>query len=166
MRKLVSAVVVCGALAACTNPNGAPPGQFGANNTTGGTVIGAGLGGLLGNQFGGGSGKTVATVAGVLIGGLIGNRIGNSMDQADQAAASRATQTALETGQPDQTLPWQNPDNGHAGTVTPGKYTQDASGQYCREFTQTINVGGESQPQQGYGKACRQSDGTWKITSD
>jgi surface antigen len=163
MRKLLCAVVMCGALAACVDPNSAQqPGQLGVNNTTGGTLIGAGLGGLLGSQFGSGSGKAVATVAGVLAGGFIGNRIGNSMDQAQ----ARATQTALETGQPGQPLPWQNPDNGKSGTVTPGKYTQDASGQYCREFTQTINVGGDSQPQQGYGKACRQPDGTWKIDSN
>ena len=31
----------------------------------------------------------------------------------------------------------------------------------CREFQQTIVVNGEQQ--QGYGKACRQPDGTWKI---
>lgn len=161
MRNLVSAVILCGALAACVDPNSDQPGQLGVNNTTGGTLIGAGLGGLLGNQFGGGSGKALATVAGVVAGGFIGNRIGNSMDEAQ----ARATQTALETGQPNQALPWRNPDNGHSGTVTPGAYTKDdATGQYCREFTQTINVGGDSQPQQAYGKACRQPDGTWKIT--
>ena len=38
---------------------------------------------------------------------------------------------------------------------------QNQSGQYCREFTQTIQVGGESQ--QGHGTACRQPDGSWKI---
>ena len=31
----------------------------------------------------------------------------------------------------------------------------------CREFQQTIVVNGQEQP--GYGKACRQPDGTWKI---
>ncbi len=44
--------------------------------------------------------------------------------------------------------------------MTPGPVYQTA-GQYCREFQQTIVVGG--QQQQGYGRACRQPDGSWKI---
>ncbi|SVA64445.1 uncharacterized protein METZ01_LOCUS117299, partial [marine metagenome] len=35
------------------------------------------------------------------------------------------------------------------------------SGSPCREFTTTVLIGGEEQ--QGYGTACRQSDGSWKI---
>ena len=31
----------------------------------------------------------------------------------------------------------------------------------CREFQQTLVVNGQEQP--GYGKACRQPDGSWKI---
>jgi surface antigen len=31
----------------------------------------------------------------------------------------------------------------------------------CREFQQTIMIGG--QPQKAYGTACHQPDGTWKI---
>lgn len=161
MRKLVTAVALCTALGACTNTGGTQPGQFGVNNTTGGTLVGAGLGGLLGNQFGHGAGKGVMTVVGVLAGGLIGNSVGKSMDAADQQVATRTTQTALETGQANQPMPWQNAQNGHYGTVVPGQYYQTADGQYCREFQQTITVGGETQ--QGYGKACRQPDGTWRI---
>ncbi len=40
-----------------------------------GTAIGAVVGGLLGNQVGGGRGKTLATVAGAVGGGYAGNRI-------------------------------------------------------------------------------------------
>lgn len=32
---------------------------------------------------------------------------------------------------------------------------------YCREFTQTFTIAGETQ--QGYGTACLQADGAWKI---
>jgi uncharacterized protein YcfJ len=35
------------------------------------------VGGLLGNQVGGGNGKKLATVAGVIGGGLLGNQIAN-----------------------------------------------------------------------------------------
>jgi outer membrane lipoprotein SlyB len=40
-----------------------------------GTLVGAGAGGLAGNQFGHGSGKTAATAAGVIGGGLLGHEL-------------------------------------------------------------------------------------------
>lgn len=48
--------------------------------STGGTLVGAGVGGLLGNQFGGGSGRTAATVGGALVGGALGSQAGQSMN--------------------------------------------------------------------------------------
>ena len=50
-------------------------------NQQGGTLVGAGLGGLLGSQFGSGTGQLAATGLGVLVGGLVGNQIGQHMDQ-------------------------------------------------------------------------------------
>jgi surface antigen len=38
---------------------------------------------------------------------------------------------------------------------------QDNRGQYCREFTQSVTVGGKTE--QAFGRACRQPDGAWKI---
>jgi surface antigen len=146
------------ALVACQAS--APPGQIGVNNTTGGTLIGAGLGGLLGNQFGGGSGKAFTTLAGVLVGGLVGSQVGKSMDEADVAYANRSQQNALNNGVSGQPVAWHNPDNGHQGTIVPQPAYQ-SNGTYCREFTQTISVGGQTQD--GYGTACRQPDGSWKI---
>ena len=52
-----------------------------ATNQQGGTLVGAGLGGLLGSQFGNGTGQLAATGLGVLAGGLLGNQIGQYMDQ-------------------------------------------------------------------------------------
>ena len=52
-----------------------------ATNQQGGTLVGAGLGGLLGSQFGSGDGKLAATGLGVLVGGMVGNQIGQHMDQ-------------------------------------------------------------------------------------
>jgi len=43
--------------------------------TGGGAVIGALVGGAVGNQFGKGDGRTAATVAGAVIGGVAGNEI-------------------------------------------------------------------------------------------
>lgn len=46
----------------------------GSGNKTARTLIGALIGGALGNQVGSGSGRTAATVAGAVVGGSIGNQ--------------------------------------------------------------------------------------------
>jgi hypothetical protein len=38
---------------------------------------------------------------------------------------------------------------------------QTRSGQTCREYQTTVNVDGQAQP--GYGTACLQPDGTWRM---
>ena len=48
-----------------------------------GTAIGAVVGGLVGNQFGGGKGKTLATVAGAAAGGYGGNKVQGNMQDGD-----------------------------------------------------------------------------------
>lgn len=92
---------------------------------------------------------------------MAGNSIGISLDEADRLAAARSTQKALETVPSGQSLPWRNPKTGHHGSVTPIRTYPVASGKYCREFQETIVVGGRRQ--KAYGTACRQPDGTWKI---
>lgn len=49
-----------------------------------GIGTGAVIGGLLGNQVGGGRGKTLATIAGVIGGGMLGNEAQNQIQQAPQ----------------------------------------------------------------------------------
>ena len=46
-----------------------------------GTIGGAVVGGLLGDQIGKGRGNTLATIAGAVIGGFVGNEIGRQMDE-------------------------------------------------------------------------------------
>jgi surface antigen len=162
--KILAIIMTVSLLTACQQ--GGPPGRGvmsggGINKQDSGTVGGAIGGGIIGSNIGKGKGATAATIAGALIGGAIGNNIGASLDNADRAAYYSASQQALETAQPGQALPWQNPQSGNSGTITPSNYYQNANGQYCREYTQTINVGG--QREEGYGKACRQQDGSWKI---
>ena len=140
-------------LAACLNTGG--PKQ------TGGTLIGAGLGGLAGSQIGGGTGKLVAVGAGVLLGGLLGSEVGKSLDKADKLYAERTSQRTLETAPVGQTSSWSNPDSGNSGTITPTKTYETAQGQYCREYQQTVTIGGETE--NAYGTACRQPDGSWKV---
>lgn len=128
---------------------------------TGGTLLGAGTGALLGSAVGHGHGRLVAVAVGTLAGALIGQSIGQSLDQADRLAMQQNAQYALENTRTDQPTTWQNPDTGHSGTFIPTRTYQTAEGQYCREYTQTVRIAGEEQ--QAYGTACRQPDGTWKI---
>ena len=155
----MSRLLVAGALAVATTA--CLEGQ--GNKQIGGTLIGAGVGGLAGSQIGGGKGKLVAVGAGVLLGGLIGSEVGKSLDKADQAYAAKTYQDSLETAPVGQTSSWVNPDSGNQGSYTPTKTYQANSGEYCREFQQTITVGGKTES--GYGTACRQPDGQWQIVS-
>jgi len=123
-----------------------------------GAVGGAAAGGLIGAAAGGGA---TGIIGGVLLGGLLGGAVGNALDQRDRDLAAQAYQNSLENERTGTTSTWRNPDSGHSGTVTPTRTYESASGQYCREFQQTVTVGGETQ--QAYGTACRQPDGSWKI---
>lgn len=127
-----------------------------------GTLGGAALGGLLGSQFGSGTGKLATTAAGVLIGALAGSEVGKSLDRADRAAANRAVNQA-HTAPIGETITWRNPESRNHGTVTPVREGTSDSGRYCREFQQSVTVAGKTQ--QGYGIACRQPDGTWRIVN-
>jgi surface antigen len=125
-----------------------------------GGMLGAAGGGLIAAAAGGGA---AGIIGGVLLGGLLGGAVGNALDQRDKQLASQNAQKTFEHARTGETSTWQNPDSGHSGSITPTNTFQNASGQYCREYTQTINVGGEKH--EGYGTACRQPDGTWKIQS-
>lgn len=48
-------------------------------NSTGGAILGAVAGGLLGNQVGSGSGRDAATVGGAAAGGIAGSHIGKAV---------------------------------------------------------------------------------------
>ena len=135
--------------------------ETGRDKEIGGLLAGGALGGFLGSQIGGGSGQLVATGAGVFLGALIGGHIGRQLDEKDRLEHQRATQQALETARAGQGVAWSNPDSGNQGTITPTRTYQKADDQYCREFQQTIIVGGE--PEEAYGTACRQPDGSWRI---
>lgn len=154
-KPLVAAVLAVSFLAACQTDRG-------TKETIGG-LGGAVLGGLLGSKVGGGSGRLVAVGAGAVIGGLLGSNIGKSLDDVDKLNMERTTQATLEHVKTGETSSWSNPDSGNSGTVTPTNTYQQSNGEYCREYQQTIDVGG--QQEQAFGTACRQPDGTWKIVN-
>lgn len=132
------------------------------NKQTIGTVGGAVAGGLIGSRFGGGSGKLAAVGIGTLLGAFAGSEVGKSLDRADETYAQRAASQAYQAPIGD-TIRWNNPQSGNYGTVTPTRDGYSNNGAYCREYQQTVYVGGQAQ--QANGTACRQPDGTWKIVS-
>lgn len=149
-------------LAACNN-SGGPSGADGLSKKDVGTVTGAAIGGILGSNVGGGKGKTAATIVGALLGAYAGSSIGESLDAADRQYMAQTSTNALEYSRTGVTSTWKNPDSGNQGTFTPTR-TYETSSQVCREYQQTITVGG--QQEQAYGTACRQADGSWKIVNN
>lgn len=125
-----------------------------------GTVLGGATGALLGSTLGGGDGNLLAVGVGAVAGAFIGNQVGASMDKTDAMESRRTAQNSLEHSHSGKTSTWRNPDTGNSGEFTPKKAYKTDNG-YCREFTQKITVAGKTQD--GYGTACRQPDGTWKI---
>ena len=151
IRKYLITAALCAPLAL----GGCMTGNEGA-----GTLIGGLAGGAVGSQFGKGTGRLIATGAGALFGGLVGHTIGGALDTASKQKANRATNTALNTG-PGQPIAWENPGNSGAHGHTVVTRQGHSGGQLCREFYQIITVGGKEED--GYGIACRQPDGSWKI---
>ena len=126
-----------------------------------GTLSGMIIGGALANDMAEGSkNKGIATILGAFVGGTIGQNIGALLDERDRLLAGEAYTTALEYNPSDKAAEWKNPDSGNYGRVIPVS-TYRKNGRYCREFTQEIFIGGEKQT--GYGRACRQPDGSWEI---
>ena len=138
-------------------------GCSGGEKEKAGTVIGAGLGALAGAHIGKGKGKLIAVAVGTLAGAALGGEVGKSLDRADRLAMQNSTQTALEKNKTGSPSTWRNPDTGNRGTVTPTRTYRTEAGRYCREYQQTITVGGKTE--KAYGRACRQPDGSWRIVS-
>ena len=123
----------------------------------GGAVLGGVLGGVLGSTVGAGHGKTAAIIGGVLLGAMVGSEVGRYMDETDELKSQRA----LEQNRDHQTTQWHNPNTGADISTTPINTYQSASGQDCREYQTEILINGRKE--NGYGTACRQSDGSWQI---
>jgi surface antigen len=137
--------------------------SMGGQKQTGGTLLGGIGGAVAGAQFGKGSGQIAAAAVGTLLGALVGSEVGKSLDKADMTYADQANQKA-QSAPIGQNIQWSNPQSGNYGTITPVREgTDSSSGAYCREFQQTVTIGGKAES--AYGTACRQQDGTWKVVS-
>ncbi|ABM02240.1 17 kDa surface antigen [Psychromonas ingrahamii 37] len=148
-------IIIAFLLVGCTQPIGSKEGA--------GTLLGATTGAILGSNVGKGKGNVVAIAIGTLAGALFGQEIGRSLDRADRIAMGQNAQYSLEHTRSNETTRWNNPDSGNSGSIMPTRTYQQTTGQYCREYRQTVVVGGKKQD--AYGTACRQPDGSWIINN-
>lgn len=82
------------------------------------------------------------------------NSLSEAQQRAHEDAQIRATSAPI--GQP---IIWS--DGSTSGAVTALREGHTPDGGYCREFQQTVTIGGKQE--QAYGTACRQPDGAWKV---
>ncbi len=156
MRQLLVLLVISAfLLAGCAQSMGPKEGA--------GSLLGATAGAILGSNIGKGKGNVVAIAIGALAGAMFGQEIGRSLDRADRIAMGQNAQYALEHTRSNELTSWNNPDSGNSGSLTPTRTYKQASGKYCREYRQTVMIGG--QQQDAYGTACRQPDGSWLINN-
>ena len=125
-----------------------------------GTLTGILAGAIIGHQVGGdSSAKMLGAGVGLVVGGLVGSQLGKMYDKLnreEQRIHESTISSTIETSRIGEGNQWYNPETGNSGRVIITKQEE-----YCREYQQTVVVGGEEQ--EAYGTACRQPDGSWKI---
>lgn len=85
------------------------------------------------------------------------NNINENQQRALEQAQIRATSAPI--GQP---IYWS--DGGANGQVVALREGRTGDGGYCREFQQTVMIGGRAED--AYGTACRMPDGAWQVVND
>jgi surface antigen len=82
---------------------------------------------------------------------------------ADLAFARNAASDVLTKGGKDSSQPWENPNTGARGSVTPLASSYSAEGRTCRDFLASyVNGTSETWMQ---GAACRSDHGRWDVQS-
>ena len=107
--------------------------------------------------------RIVTPETGKIAGRQVGGAAATFMTEDDRKILEATTQNALETGTPGNPVQWVNTNTGNRGSITPQpRFEMD--GRNCREFHQTLVAGGSTST--GYGTACRDGGGIWRIAED
>ena len=81
--------------------------------------------------------------------------------ESDLAFARNAASDVLTKGDKDSSQPWENPETGARGSVTPVAQAYSSEGRTCRDFLASyVNGKSESWLQ---GAACKSGEGRWEI---
>ena len=122
-------------------------------------LIGVSVGGCSISRLDGGFAKTGDDVTGSI--GLVA-KAGEAMpSETDLAFARNAASDVLTRGDKDASQPWENPETGARGSVTPLAQAYSSEGRTCRDFLASyVNGSSENWLQ---GAACQTSRGRWEI---
>jgi hypothetical protein len=83
--------------------------------------------------------------------------------EGDLAVARNAASEVLTKGDKDFSQPWENPETGARGSVTPLAEAYDSDGHTCRDFLASYVNGSSERWLQG--AACQSVGGRWEIHS-
>ena len=95
------------------------------------------------------------------IGTVVRVKDDTNLTDADMALARNAASDILSRGGKDASQPWENPETGARGSVTPLATTYSAEGRVCRDFLASYVRGANEGWLQG--EACQQGQGPWEI---
>lgn len=172
LQKIATAAFVLSIAAACAaKPEdaqpaaGTPESERRTPPLSNGRTISGGLGAAaLGGILGAPETLDGAVADGAVVEGrLLGGPYRAYLDRSDIVRARRAALLAFETLPSGQTKIWRNPTNGHWGSMTLVRTSLDADNRYCREYHQTVTIGG--QEFQANGTACRRESGNWRVVT-
>ena len=93
------------------------------------------------------------------IGGIQAN--GPAPSESDLAFARNAASDVLTKGDKDASQPWENPQTGARGSVTPLAQAYSSEGRTCRDFLASYVNGRNERWLQG--AACQSGHGRWEI---
>ena len=83
--------------------------------------------------------------------------------EGDLAFARNAASDVLTKGDKDSSQPWENPETGARGSVTPLAAAYESDGLTCRDFLASYVNGASQRWLQG--AACQSASGRWEIQS-
>jgi surface antigen len=153
MKPIIIAATACAVLA--LGSGSAFADACSGRDHTGGTLLGALAGGVLGGAVTHGNGGAV--VGGALLGGLAGNAISRDMDCEDRSYAARSYEDSFH-GPVGRRYEWhRGPNRGYI--VTNREYYRGP--RLCRDFTQVVYRRGREFDRDG--TACRRRDGEWEF---
>jgi surface antigen len=122
-------------------------------------LVGMGLGGCSMSR----TDSTFARMDDNVVTGSIGVAQGSAPapTDSDLAFARNAASDVLTKGDKDSSQPWENPETGARGSVTPLAQAYSSDGRTCRDFLASY-VNGRSESWL-HGAACQSSRGRWEI---
>ena len=126
-----------------------------ANRAQTGAAGGAAAGALIGQAI---CHNTGGTLIGAAVGTMLGYIVGSEMDKYDRQQLDHM----YERGVSNQRSTWVNPDTGNQYTVTPQPaYQEPSSRRVCRRAEIEAVIDGR--PERTYSTACRNEYGQWEL---